>query len=161
MRSRPLAPLAWWESDWVQLGAFAVPMVAFVPYPVSAFVIAAARLARRGQASRPAAFPLPGRWWASGLVLTGLAAMVGFAVYFALVLAMGGAFGPVIGGRPLPWLALQLLAVAACACAALLAVTWWTNRAALPPRDRVRQGVLLAGGATFMLWAVYWSLLRP
>ena len=160
LRSRPLAPLAWWESEWAQLGVIALPLAAFVSYPLSALVIAAARFVRRGGASHGAAVPVPGHRWASGLVVSGLAAMIGFAAYFAYALIIARSYGPLIGGVPLPWLGLQLLAVAACVLAGLLARSWWTHRAALTAPNRVRQGLLLAGAVVFAIWAGYWSLLR-
>jgi dienelactone hydrolase len=34
--SRPITPLAWWESEWVQLGAVVLPVLAFATFPAAA-----------------------------------------------------------------------------------------------------------------------------
>jgi hypothetical protein len=65
---------------------------------------------------------------------------------------MGKGLGPVLAGRPLAWLALQLLSLGAVAAAIGTAVAWWRHRTP-------RLGVLLAGGVVFVPWAIYWGLL--
>jgi hypothetical protein len=66
--------------------------------------------------------------------------------------------GPVLAGRPAPWLILQLLAVGAVVAGTLTAVQWWRGR---------RHGIgraaptVLAGTALFLPWALYWGLLVP
>lgn len=69
------------------------------------------------------------------------------------------AVGPLLGGRPLVWLALQGLALTACASTAALALTV-RPRTVVPVGARVRLTVLLCSGAVFTLWAWSWSLLR-
>ncbi len=72
--------------------------------------------------------------------------------------------GPVLFGRPLVWLALQLLALTAVGSAAVAAGTALRNRAALaaaPGLDRIRLGGLLLAGAVFVPWALSWGLLLP
>lgn len=71
------------------------------------------------------------------------------------------AVGPVVLGRPIPWLILQALAVAACVSTVLLAAPWRSSIKALTGAERTRIGVLLVGGAVFVAWAAYWGLLLP
>lgn len=131
--STAVAPLAWYEPTWLQLAVLAFLLVAFAWYP----------LFRRGPAARPA------RW----LSATGLLAVLGFLVVdVVLQMTMGKGLGPVVAGRPLPWLALQLLSLGAVAATIGTAVAWWRHRG-------LRLGVLLAGGVVFVPWAVYWGLL--
>jgi hypothetical protein len=164
--SRPLAPLAWWESVWAQLGATVLSVLAFASYPAVALAAPLARLAlgRPCAAPRPTTRPttrrvrLPARL----LAAAGLAAVLGFVGYFGyLMFTAAGTVGPVVAGRPLPWLALQALAVGACASALALAASWWSARAEVGGTETARIGALLAGGAVFAAWAAYWGLLLP
>jgi dienelactone hydrolase len=157
--SHPLAPLAWWESGWVQLGAMVIPVLAFASYPTVAFGRWLRQVLHRLDGAQP---KLPMRWSARCLAVTGTAALLGFVCYFGfLVFTSASAVGPVVAGRPLPWLALQALAVAACGSTVLLAASWSSARKALTGADRARIGVLLAGGVVFVAWAAYWGLFVP
>jgi hypothetical protein len=125
-----ITPLSWYESTWLQLAVLLALLVAF-----------GFGLGRR--VARPARL----------LAATGLLAVVGFAVVDVLIqTTMGKGLGPVVLGRPLPWLALQLLSLGAVAAAIGTAVAWWRNRTP-------RLGVLLAGGVLFVPWAIHWGLL--
>jgi dienelactone hydrolase len=125
-----ITPLSWYESTWLQLAVLVVLLVAF-----------GFGLGRR--VARPA----------RRLAVTGLLTVVGFAVVDVLIqTTMGKGLGPVVLGRPLPWLALQLLSLGAVAAAIGTAVAWWRNRTP-------RLGVLLAGGVLFVPWAIHWGLL--
>ncbi|MFI7119771.1 alpha/beta hydrolase family protein [Amycolatopsis sp. NPDC049868] len=143
-QSVALAPLAWYEAPWVQIGIWALALLAFAAYPVTA-------LFRRRET-----VPLarPARWLAS----TGFVATAGFLAYY-VALSMGAAMapGPVLFGRTLPWLALQLIAVGVVAAGAVTAVSWWRGK----ERGGVRVGLLLAGAVLFVPWAVHWGLLVP
>ncbi|MEU3770917.1 prolyl oligopeptidase family serine peptidase [Amycolatopsis keratiniphila] len=143
-QSVALAPLAWYEAPWVQIGFWALALLAFAAYPVTALF--------RRRESVPLAGPA--RWLAS----TGTLATAGFLVYY-IALSMGAAMapGPVLFGRTLPWLALQLIAVGVVAAGAVTAVSWWRGK----ERGGVRVGLLLAGAALFVPWAVHWGLLVP
>lgn len=148
--STELPPLRWWESRWVQLAAAVLFLVAFTGYPLVALV---RRL--RGRSVRPVSR------WARLLAGAGLAAAFGPVVYlFYLVAGAAPDPGPVLGGRPLPWLILQALAVAAVVAAVGTAVAW--RRAAPVPRgERVRLGLLVAAGAAFVPWGLHWGVLSP
>jgi dienelactone hydrolase len=160
--SRPITPLAWWESGWVQLGAMVLPALAFASYPALAFGAALARLVRGRPYEVLEASTMRVRRWAPWLASAGLATILGFVCYFGfLVFTAASAVGPVVAGRPIPWLALQALSVATCAFSVLLAASWWTAPKPLGRVDQARLGVLLAGCAVFAGWAAYWGLLSP
>jgi dienelactone hydrolase len=143
--SAALAPLAWYEAPWVQIAVWALALLAFAAYPVTA-------LFRRRREAVP--FARPARWLAS----TGLLATAGFLVYY-IALTMGAAMapGPVLFGRTLPWLALQLIAVGVVVAGVMTAVSWWRRKEG----GGVRVGLLLAGAVVFVPWAVHWGLLVP
>lgn len=99
--SRPITPLAWWESGWVQLGAFALPVLAFVSSPATGFGITLAHLLRRRSYAEPepAARKVrrPARWLSGA----GLAAVLGFAGYSNFIMfTNASAVGPVVAGHP-------------------------------------------------------------
>lgn len=121
-----VTPLRWYESTWLQLAVLVVLLVAF------AF----------GLFRRP-------RW----LSVTGLLTVLGFLVVDVLLqTTMGKGLGPVVAGRPLPWLALQLLSLGVVAATIATGVAWWRQRS-------IRLGITLAGGVVFIPWAIYWGLL--
>lgn len=141
--SRPLAPLQWWESAWAQLAAVAIPAAAFVAHPLGG-AVAGVRRALTAQG------------------VTGLAAILGFHGYYGyLVFTNAAAVGPLLGGRPLAWLALQLLAVLTCGLTALLAVRWIGRPEGLAPVTRRWLGLAITAGVVFAGWAAYWGLLTP
>lgn len=95
----------------------------------------------------------------------GLVAAIGWPVYLCSVLLSSGgtetsngviAAGPLLAGRPLPWLVLQALAVAAVVAGVVTAVRHRPARG-----DRLRTSVLLGTAMVFAAWAVYAGLLRP
>ena len=136
-QSVEITPLAWYESTWLQLAVALLLLAAFASYPVL----------RRRQ--------VPGVRSARWLSATGLLATAGFLVVNVLVMvSQGKGLGPVLIGRPLPWLAVQLLAVAAVVATIGTAVVWWRNRTP-------RVTLLLAGGVLFIPWALCWGLLLP
>ncbi|HEX4701542.1 MAG TPA: alpha/beta hydrolase, partial [Pseudonocardiaceae bacterium] len=150
--SRPVTPLAWWESPGVQLAAILLFLVAFAGYPVTAVV--RRLLGRRGgpPVVRPA------RW----LAATGLASTVGFLGYlFFLLATAANILGVVVLGRPIPWLVLQILAVAIVVSTVVTAVQWRRHNRDLSRVDRMRLGLLVTAGFVFLPWAVYWGLLVP
>jgi dienelactone hydrolase len=160
--SRPLAPLSWWESGWVQLGAFALPALAFASYLAVAFGVALARLVLKRPYAAPEQKTLQARRWARLLSGAGLAAVLGFVGYSNFLMStVASSVGSVVAGRSLPWLALQALALTTAASILALAVSWWSARAGMRGAERVRIGSLLAGGVVFVAWAAYWGLLVP
>ena len=159
--SRPITQLAWWESGWVQLGAMVLPTLAFASYPAVAFGAALARR-MRGRPYEALEATMRVRRWAPWLASLGLASILSFVCYFGLlVVTAASAVGPIVAGRPIPWLTLQALSVATCAFTVLFAASWWSSPKVLAGADRAQAGVLLAGGTVFAAWAAYWGLLSP
>lgn len=143
-------PTAWWESAAVQVLALVLLLVAFGGYPVVALV---RRLRRRPVAPVTRAARLA---CAGGL----LAPVGGFAYLFYVVMTGGklAAPGPMAGDRPLLWLVLQAVAVVTVVATAVTGARW---RRAASRGERVRLGLLVAGGVVFVPWALYWGLLVP
>ncbi|MBB5957059.1 hypothetical protein FHS29_003652 [Saccharothrix tamanrassetensis] len=142
-RSSEVTPSAWWESAPVQFGVLGLFVLLFGAYPVLA-------LLRRRRA---------GTWPARVAVVAGVVGSLGTVGYLSTLMfsltANGIEAGPLLGDRPVVWLALQLVAVAAVVATVLLAVRWRAST------DRLRHGLVLAGGVLFVPWALYWGLLLP
>lgn len=160
--SRPLTPLAWWESAWVQLGVFALPVFTFASYLTVVLGGALEHLIRgrpHALLERPVRRVRRHARWLAGV---GLVSMLGFVFYFGfLIFTEASAVGLVVVGRPLPWLALQALAVATLVLTVLLLVSWWLGRATVSKPERLRLSLLLLGSLLFTLWAWHWNLLTP
>ncbi|MBE3012377.1 prolyl oligopeptidase family serine peptidase [Microbispora sp. NEAU-D428] len=139
-----------WESAPVQSAVMLLLIVAFAAYPVTALV---RRLRKRSRTVLPAA---PRVLSAAGLV----AVLGSFAFLFYLLMTGGklAAPGPVLLGRPVVWLALQILALTTMAAFVRTVRAW---RRAGTRTERARLGLLLAGGAVFLPWSLYWGLLLP
>jgi uncharacterized protein len=150
--STEVQPSAWWESAWMQLAVFVLLVVAFTAYPLVALM---RRL--RGRRLHPVSR------WARLLAGAGFAATIGLLGYLFYLMAAGRSPdpGPILAGRPLPWLVLQGLAVTAVAAAFATAMAWRRAAATVPRGERVRLGLLLTAGTVFLPWAFYWGLLLP
>jgi uncharacterized protein len=150
--SAEVAPLAWWESAWAQLAVFALLVIAFAAYPLIALV---RRL--RGRTTTP------GSRWARLVAAAGLFSAVGLFFYVFSLTAAGRSpvLGPIVHGRPVPWLVLQGLAVVAAAAVVVTAIAWRRTWRAVRLGERVRLGLLLTAGVVFVPWAIYWGLLLP
>jgi dienelactone hydrolase len=133
---------AWWESWPVQVGTAALLLLAFTTHLVTALV------ARRRAGCH---------WPAVTLAAAGAAAIAGLVYQLLSLLASSGwqgvDTGPLVAGRPLPWLVAQLLSAVALV-ATLAAVVRWRS-ARLPDR------LVTVAGALFVPWAGYWGLLLP
>ncbi|TWF98707.1 hypothetical protein FHX73_112528 [Kitasatospora viridis] len=150
--SRPLAPLAWYERVWLQALATGVILLGFTGYLLTG---TARRLRRR---PRPADLPRAARWAA----LAGTAAtLVSLGYLLFLAITAAGITGPVLLGRPVVWLAVQLLAVATVVASGWAAAGALRGRRALTAGSRTRLGLLLTSSAVFLPWALYWGLLLP
>ncbi|MFF4923638.1 alpha/beta hydrolase family protein [Kitasatospora sp. NPDC001261] len=154
-RSLALDPLPWYESTWFEVVATLLCLTGFAGYALSGAV---RRLRRR---PRPAALPRAARWAA----LAGTAALLGALGYLLFLMLTAAMFpGPVLFGRPVVWLAVQLLALFALGAAAVAAAGARRERAALAAAslaDRARLGALLLAGLVFLPWALSWGLLLP
>ncbi|GAA3242585.1 alpha/beta hydrolase family protein [Nonomuraea helvata] len=143
-------PVAWWESAGVHAAALVLFLVAFAGYPVVALV----RRVRRRAGVPPVK---AARWVSAGGLVTVLG---GFSYLFYAIMTGGklAAPGPLVAGRPLVWVALQAIAVVTLVAAAMTALRL---RRVAGRGERTRLGILLAGAAVFLPWALYWGLLQP
>ncbi|WP_367137360.1 alpha/beta hydrolase family protein [Saccharothrix sp. HUAS TT1] len=129
-------------TPWVQVAAVSLLSVAF------GFGVSVA--GRRSVVRRPV------RW----LVGAGSVGVLGLFGYLGHLASTGAkSLGVVVLGRPLPWLALQVVAVGAVAALVVTAVRGWRVRDELTVAQRVRVGVVVGGGVLFVPWAVHWGLL--
>jgi hypothetical protein len=138
----------------MQLAAFALFVAAFAGYPLVA-------LARRMRGrSGLARIGNPARLLAGA----GAGAVLGFFLYVPYLLignAKDAAPGLVLAGRPLLWLLLQALALIVVGASAATAMSWRRANGLVSGGERLRLGLLLAGGVAFVPWALYWGLLLP
>lgn len=96
--STPLAPLAWWESEWAHLIVVVVLSIGFLAYPIAAAFTLLRRRRSQPQTSRDRAAPegmvltavpqTPHRL-AAALAAFGLVTMVGFSLYYGTVMFSG------------------------------------------------------------------------
>jgi dienelactone hydrolase len=130
------------DSAWASSAVVLAMLAAFAGFLV---------VGRRSKLGRPA------RWLAVLAPVT----VVGTYVYLMFLLVTAAKVtGPVVLGRPLPWLALQLLAVATVAATAAVATAWRHHRD-LGTTGRIRLALLTTAGALFVVWAAQWGLLLP
>jgi pimeloyl-ACP methyl ester carboxylesterase len=150
-RAQQIPPSAWWEAWPAQLVCFALVLLLPLTYPVWA-------LARRIRGRR-----VPGIGSARTLAaLAPTTALAGLVYLYAVLTGSDyrGIYpGPVLAGRPIGWLAVQLLALATLAAAAVTAGALARRRH--HEADRKRLAVLAGGAAIFVPWALYWGLLLP
>lgn len=149
--SAALPPATNMES-WLLVIAVPVLLAAFAAYPLTAAVRRVAGL--RGVPPTPRS----ARW----LVGLGLLSMLGTITYFGFLAATGAQqIGPVLAGRPIGWLVLQVLAVGAVTAAFMTLAGWLRVRRQLTAGTHTRLAALFAAGLLFVPWAVSWGLLVP
>src|SRR5690606_11895117 len=129
---------------WLQLGSVLLLAIGFAGYPLSALV----PKVRRGSDTT---IPGAARW----LTLAGLSVLVGLLGYLGfLQVTAAETFGPVIAGRPLPWLVLQVISMAAIVGFVVTAIRWWADRGRMTASANLRPAALLFAGVVFVPWAV-------
>lgn len=175
-------PAAWHESAPAHGVALGLMLVGFVGFTLVAAIRQAVRFRRPGTRIEPA--PVSARVVAGA----GLASVVGTLVYLAqLTITRGGAVvdpGPMLAGRPLPWLVLQALAATTLLASTVLTFrlvgrqnadqpepgrpdqsdTGVVGLAEQTPRsggERVRLTLLLVAAVAFLPWSLHWGLLLP
>jgi uncharacterized protein len=145
----------------VHLGLILTLAMGFAFYPLARLV---GRIRSRSLALRLGASGLG----ASGLggtqrliVAAGLFTTLGLPVYLLfLMITAANVIGPVVVGRPLPWLLLQASTVTVGVCTVVIAVRWWRSRRRGERTDHHRL-ILVAAGAVLVGWAGYWGVLVP
>ncbi|MGW0801873.1 alpha/beta hydrolase family protein [Nonomuraea sp. NPDC002799] len=165
-------PVEWWESAGVQAAALVLFLVAFGGYPVVALWRSVRRWRRRELREDDAGGSAAARVVSAG----GLVAVAGGFSYLFYLVMTGGKLaspGPVLAGRPVIWLLLQVLAVVVVVATAVTVIRW--RRPSVPDGrglaadgagrpsagERWRLGLLMAGGVVFAPWGLYWGLLLP
>ncbi|MDQ3412888.1 MAG: alpha/beta hydrolase [Chloroflexota bacterium] len=138
------------SGGWLQLIAFLVLLLAFPLFSLLGLV-------RRGHPA-PVTVRAPARWLAvtAWIVTLGL-----YGYLFGFIIGGIPALGPIVLGRPVPWLLLQMLSFLAVVFSVTLIVSWFQTRPPLAGLDRIRFQVLLTGALVFVPWALYWGLLTP
>ncbi|GAB2655711.1 alpha/beta hydrolase [Nocardia goodfellowii] len=144
---RDLAPLAWWESAAVNLVLLGGIVLAFLGYALTGAV---------------RAWRLPDPRPARIMVSAATIGIIGTVVQLGYILTTRAtSFGPLLFGRTLPWLALQLVAVCAVLALGLVLVRGRRTLTGATRGARTRWFVMAVSGTGFVLWAVYWGLLLP
>jgi dienelactone hydrolase len=149
-QSQALAPLHGYQSSAAQAALFLFLVVSFAAYLLTELL-----RSLRGRPHAPGAGRAP-RW----LATTGLAAVLGFLGYFSLV-AMTLSPGPVLGNRPVLWIALQLLTAGTVLTTLSTAMGYWRARASVTRRTHARLALLGLASAVFVPWALFWGLMTP
>jgi hypothetical protein len=145
-----LAPLSG-AAAWANLGVIVTLTMGFAFYPLADFL---GHIRRRPRTSGLSGIQRL-------LIATGLLTTLGLPVYFLfLMITAANVIGPVVMGRPLPWLLLQGSTVSVGVCTVVIAVRWWRSRRRGEPIDHPRP-ILVAAGALLLGWAGYWGLLVP
>jgi hypothetical protein len=125
--------------------------IGFVFYPLAGLT---GRIRRRSMTSR-----LGGTQCL--IVAAGLFTTLGLPVYLLfLMITAANVIGPVVFGRPLPWLLLQGSTTIVGVCTLVIAVRWWRSRRRGEATDHHRL-ILVAAGAVLLCWVGCWGLLVP
>jgi uncharacterized protein len=95
------------------------------------------------------------------IVVAALFTTLGLPAYLLfLMITAANVIGPMVVGRPLPWLFLQVSVATVGVCTIVIALRWWHSRCRGERTDHHRL-ILAAAGATLLGWAGYWGLLVP
>jgi hypothetical protein len=145
-----LAPLIG-AAAWVHLGLILALTIGFACYPIAGLV---GHIRRRSMASGLGGIQRL-------IVAAGLFTTLGLPVYLLfLMITAANVIGPVVVGRPLPWLLLQVSTAAVGICTIVVAARWWHSWRRGVGSDHHRL-ILVATGAVLLIWAGYWGLLLP
>ena len=140
----------------VHLGLILTLTIGFAFYPLAGLV---SRIRRRSMSLGLGATGLGGTQRL--IVAAGLFTTLGLPVYLLfLMITAANVIGPVVVGRPLPWLLLQASAATVGVCTIVIAVHWWRSRHRAKGTDHPRL-ILVAAGAVLLGWVGYWGLLVP
>jgi uncharacterized protein len=139
-----------------QLGVILALTMVFAFYPLASLV---GHIRRRSITS---GLGTPGLGGTQRLLVgAGLFTTLGLPVYLLfLMVTAANVIGPVVAGRPLPWLLLQGSTATVGVCTVVIAVRWWRSRHNGERTDR-HLLILVAAGAVLVGWAAYWGLLVP
>ncbi|AYF77774.1 alpha/beta hydrolase [Nocardia yunnanensis] len=137
-----------WSSAVAQAVTLGLIVAGFLAYLAISFADNGIRTARVARG-------IP-RWLAG----TGLLTTVASLLYLLSIYATGGhALAPMLLHRPLPWLVVQLLALATTGLLATTGVTAVRRRAELTRAHRLALSALLCAGFVWLAWVLTWGLL--
>jgi len=145
-----LAPLSG-AAALVNLGLILTLTIGFAFYPLAGLM---GRIRRRSMTS--------GLGGTQRLIVAaGLFTTLGLPVYLLfLMITAANVIGPVVAGRPIPWLLFQGSTATVGVCTTVIAVRWWRS-GHRPERTDHQRLILVAAGAVLVGWAGYWGLLVP
>ena len=144
-----LAPLGG-AAAWMHLGVIVTLTAGFGLYALVGLV---GHIRRRSTASAPGGTERL-------FIAAGLFTTLGLPIYLLFLMATAAnVIGPVVMGRPLPWLLLQGSTVTVGVCTVVIAVRWWTSRRGGQRADHPL--IQVVAGAILLGWAGYWGLLVP
>ncbi|WP_167568570.1 alpha/beta hydrolase family protein [Brevibacillus migulae] len=144
-----ISRLSWYDSHWLQGGLFILLLGLFI----TGLIVTGKRNTSAQKSAR--LFPIL-------FACTSLLTLLGMLGFFGFLMMTGAKdVAPILFGRPLPWLILQVLAVITSVLALLHARSWWRSRGTGADRLRADSSILLAAGLLFIPWALYWQLLLP
>ncbi|MEV0250130.1 alpha/beta hydrolase [Nocardia sp. NPDC050712] len=144
---RALEPASWWETTAVQLTLLFGTILALATYAFTGMVKSWRFSDRRA---------------ARVLLCATVIGIVGTVIQLGLILTTRAtSFGPLLLGRTLPWLALQLIALGAVVALGFVLARARHTLTGVPAGARIRWSLLVCGGTGFALWAIYWGLLLP
>jgi len=139
--------LAWYDSHWLQGGMLILLLGLFATGLIKAW--------KRNASTQKGA-----RVFRILFACAGLLTLLGLFGFFGFLMMTGAKdVAPILFGRPLPWLILQVLAVITSVLSLFHARTWWSSRGAGADRLGAGSSILLAAGLLFIPWALYWQLL--
>jgi uncharacterized protein len=145
----------------VNLGLILTLTIGFAFYPLAGLV---GYIRRRSRATGLGASGL-GASRLSGterlIVAAGLFTTLGLPIYLLfLMITAANVIGPVVVGRPIPWLLLQGSTATIGVCTMVIAVRWWRSRHRAERTDHHRL-ILVAAGGVLLGWVGNWGLLVP
>jgi hypothetical protein len=152
-RTQPLAPMARWESASAQLAALGAMALGLLSYP-------GLLLLPRLRTRRTVELPTPNLLARTAAVAMALTLLGWLAFMAVLQVNQVESVGPVLLGRPVVWLVLELASFTAAAALVALVVQTahrWPGTAL----RRLQVAGQLLTALVFIPWATYWGLLIP
>ncbi|MBS4197103.1 alpha/beta hydrolase family protein [Lederbergia citri] len=145
--------LSWFDSAWLHLIYMIVLLILFSCYFGILFI---KLLQKRKLYNKKTSINA----YARILGVFGIVTTLGFFGYFGNTM-ITNEYGPVIIGRPLPWLILQCMSFLIFLLTILIAISFCKRRTTFIFNEKLRLILLISGGVLFIPWAFYWQLLLP
>lgn len=147
--------LAWFDSELLQFGAMLILTILFAAYLVMSAIFRT-KYRNRQTINRPL------HKTSILLSTTGLLTVLGFFGYFGFIMITGATnTSPIVAGRPLAWLIIQILTLATSLFIVLFLTSSRIQRSSFNRAERFRLAYILMVSIVFIPWAAYWNLLIP